>query len=172
MIRIVIAEEQQMLLGAIGSLLNLEDDMEVVGQVCNRDEAITLVHQLQPDVCIMDIDMPGQYGLEAIKRLKDFECKVIILATFARNGYVKQAIKAGVSGYLLKDSPSEVLARSIRHVMAGELVYEPVLLEEDMDDDAPSELLSASNNQQQNNTLGTVKAYLSTIVDKMKLPTG
>ncbi len=107
MIRIVIAEDQRMLLGALGSLLSLEDDMEVVGKASNGEEAVSLAKNLQPDVCIMDIEMPGKTGLEAAEELKGLGCKVIILTTFARSGYFQRALKAGVSGYLLKDSPSE-----------------------------------------------------------------
>ena len=117
MIRIVIAEDQEMLLGAIGSLLNLEEDMEVVGQASNGEEALTLVHRLQPDVCIMDIEMPEKSGLEAAEALKPVGCKVIILTTFARTGYFQRALKADVRGYLLKDSPSEELACSIRSII-------------------------------------------------------
>ena len=117
MIRIVIAEDQEMLLGVIGSLLNLEEDMEVVGQARNGEEALTLVHRLQPDVCIMDIEMPEMSGLEAAEALMPFGCKVIILTTFARTGYFERARKADVRGYLLKDSPSEELVCSIRSII-------------------------------------------------------
>ncbi len=95
MIRIVIAEDQEMLLGVIGSLLDLEVDMEVVGQASNGEEALTLVHRLQPDVCIMDIEMPEMSGLEAADALKSSGCKVIILTTFARTGYFERCSKSG-----------------------------------------------------------------------------
>ncbi len=114
MIRIVIAEDQRMVLGALGSLLSLEDDMEVVGMANNGEDAIQLVKQFEPDICIMDIEMPGKSGLEAAEKLRILNCKVIILTTFARSGYFQRAIKAGVHGYLLKDSPSEELANAIR----------------------------------------------------------
>jgi two-component system response regulator DesR len=78
MIRIVIAENQQMLLEAISSLLNLEEDIEIVGQASNGEEAMALVHQLRPDVCIMDMEMPVMNGLEAAEALRSFECKVVI----------------------------------------------------------------------------------------------
>src|SRR6478609_6965657 len=132
MIRIVIAEDQEMLLGVIGALLNLEEDMEVVGQARNGQEALTLVHRLQPDVCIMDIEMPEMSGLEAADVLIPAAgCKVIILTTFARTGYFERARKAGVRGYLLKDSPSEELACSIRSIMDGNLIYSSELLDYD-----------------------------------------
>ena len=134
MIRIVIAEDQEMLLGVIGSLLNLEEDMEVVGQARNGEEALTLVHRLQPDVCIMDIEMPEMSGLEAAEALKSTGCKVIILTTFARKGYFERALKADVRGYLLKDSPSEELACSIRRIMDGKQIYSPELMDDDTRD--------------------------------------
>src|SRR5699024_2006893 len=119
MIRIVIAEDQRMLLGALGSLLDLEDDMEVVGKARNGEEALSLVRQHHPDVCVMDIEMPVKSGLDAAENLKDDSCKIIVLTTFARKGYFERARKAGVSGYLLKDSPSEELANAIRTIMNG-----------------------------------------------------
>ena len=181
MIRIVIAEDQEMLLGAIGSLLNLEEDMEVVGQARNGEEALTLVHRLQPDVCIMDIEMPEMSGLEAAEALKSLGCKVIILTTFARNGYFERALKADVRGYLLKDSPSEELACSIRSIMDGKRIYSPELMDEDSsDNEQEMEVLEQldegqitnETSNQPSNTSGTVRNYFSTIMDKMKLPTG
>lgn len=177
MIRIVIAEEQPMLLNALGTLLNLEEDMEVVGQANNGADAITLVHELKPDVCIMDIDMPDKSGLEAAEELKVFGyCKIIILATFARKGFFQRAVNASISGYLFKDSPSEVLADSIRSVMAGKQVYDRGLLEEVVKDEEmmlfDGEPYSDVDLKQPNNQVGSVKAYISIIKDKMKMPTG
>src|SRR5699024_3185714 len=122
MIRIVIAEDQQMLLGALASLLNLEKDMEVVGKAKNGEEVLKLVRQHKPDICMMDIEMPVISGLDAAEKLKNQPCKVIVLTTFARTGYFQRAREANVSGYLLKDSPSEELADSIRSIMAGRRV--------------------------------------------------
>ena len=102
MIRIVLAEDQRMLLGALGSLLDLEEGMEVVGQATNGEEAIALVRELKPDICIMDIEMPLKSGLDAAEELSSESCKIIILTTFARAGYFERARKAGVSGYLIK----------------------------------------------------------------------
>jgi two-component system response regulator DesR len=182
MIRIVIAEDQEMLLGVIGALLNLEEDMEVVGQARNGQEALTLVNRLQPDVCIMDIEMPGMSGLEAADVLIPAAgCKVIILTTFARTGYFERARKAGVRGYLLKDSPSEELACSIRSIIGGKQIYSPELIDDDSNDneqevdvlerlgDGP---ITNEISNQQSNTSGTVRNYFSRIIDKMKLPTG
>ncbi|PLS17696.1 DNA-binding response regulator [Bacillus sp. M6-12] len=181
MIRIVIAEDQEMLLGAIGSLLNLEDDMEVVGQASNGEEALALVHRLQPDVCIMDIEMPKKSGLDAAEALKPFGCEVIIFTTFARTGYFQRALAADVKGYLLKDSPSEELASSIRSIMDGKRIYSPELIDDDYSDDERKikviELLAKGQttmetSYQQSNTIRTFRKYFSTIIDKMKLPTG
>lgn len=177
MIRIVIAEDQEMLLRAIGSLLNLEVDMEVVGQAGNGDEAITLVHQLQPDICIMDIEMPEKSGLEAAEALKQFGCKIIFLTTFARAGYFQRALNADVRGYLLKDSPSEELVSSIRSIMKGKRIYSPELMDDDPSENERKidvlELLTDDHiTKQQRNKIKTVRNYFSTIIDKMKLPAG
>jgi two-component system response regulator DesR len=130
MIRIVIAEDQGMLLGAMKSLLNMEEDMEVVGLAKNGEEAIELVKQLKPDICIMDIEMPVKTGLDAAEELYGItDCKIIILTTFARPGYFERARKAGVRGYLLKDSPIEELVSSIRVIMDGRRIYAPELVD-------------------------------------------
>ncbi|HWO74485.1 MAG TPA: response regulator transcription factor [Bacillus sp. (in: firmicutes)] len=181
MIRIVIAEDQQLLLGAFGSLLDLEDDMEVVGKASNGEEAVELVRKLHPDVVIMDIEMPGKSGLEAAEELKDDDCKVIILTTFARSGYFQRALKAGVSGYFLKDSPSEDLANSIRSVMAGRRIYAPELIEDaynvDMNPLTERErevlelVADGKDTKEIADTLqiktGTVRNYISVILDKL-----
>ncbi|MEO2075652.1 MAG: response regulator transcription factor [Bacillus sp. (in: firmicutes)] len=182
MIKIVIAEDQQMLLGAFGSLLNLEEDMEVVGKASNGEEAVTLVKKLEPDVCIMDIEMPGKSGLEAAEELKGVGCKVIILTTFARTGYFQRALKAGVSGYLLKDSPSEELASSIRSVMAGRRIYAPELMDDVYGEENPLtdrerevlELVADGKNTKEiaeelSIKTGTVRNYISIILDKLEV---
>lgn len=182
MIKIVIAEDQQMLLGAFGSLLNLEEDMEVVGKASNGEEAVTLVKKLNPDVCIMDIEMPGKSGLEAAEELKGVGCKVIILTTFARTGYFQRALKAGVSGYLLKDSPSEELASSIRSVMAGRRIYAPELMDDVYGEENPLtdrerevlELVADGKNTKEiaeelSIKTGTVRNYISIILDKLEV---
>jgi two-component system response regulator DesR len=180
MIRIVIAEDQQMLLGALGSLLNLEDDMEVVGKAINGEEALTLVQKHQPNICIMDIEMPGMTGLEAAEKLKGEGCKVIILTTFSRSGYFQRALKAGVSGYLLKDSPSEELASSIRSIMSGRRIYAPELMDDVYSEENPLtererevlELVADGMNtkeiaDQLSIKTGTVRNYISTILEKL-----
>lgn len=169
MIRIVIAEDQALLLEAMGNLLNLEEDIEVVGQAGNGEEALTLVQNLQPDVCIMDIEMPQKTGLDAAEELQHINCKVIILTTFARPGYYQRAMKADVRGYLLKDNPSEELASSIRSIMDGMRIYSDELMDEDSAEENVNQLAKESA---QSNKTGLVKNYLSSIMDKMKLPTG
>jgi len=171
-----------MLLGALGSLLSLEDDMEVVGKASNGEEAVALAKELSPDVCVMDIEMPGKTGLEAAEELKGLGCKVIILTTFARSGYFQRALKAGVSGYLLKDSPSEELASSIRSVMGGRRVYAPELMDDVYSEENPLteremevlELVADGKNTKEiagqlSITTGTVRNYISTILDKLQV---
>ncbi|WP_062105485.1 response regulator transcription factor [Bacillus niameyensis] len=182
MIRIVIAEDQRMMLGALGSLLNLEDDMEVIGMASNGDDAVQLVKQMKPDICIMDIEMPGKTGLEAAEELQTQDCKVIILTTFARSGYFQRAVKAGVKGYLLKDSPSEELANSIRHVMTGRKIYAPELMDDLYSEENPLtvrekavlELVADGKNTKEiaeklSIKTGTVRNYISQILDKLEV---
>lgn len=184
MIRIVLAEDQGMLLGALGSLLSLEDDMEVVGQARNGEEAVRLVKELQPDICIMDIEMPVMTGLEAAEELQAEPCKIVILTTFARAGYFERARKSGVRGYLLKDSPIEELVSSIRSIMAGRRIYAPELVDiaygDDREIESPLtdreaqvlELIAEGQTTKQianvlHLTPGTVRNYISIILDKM-----
>jgi two-component system response regulator DesR len=184
MINIVIAEDQKMLLGALAALLDLEKDMSVVGRANNGEEAVNMVHRHKPDICIMDIEMPGKSGLDAAEELKvqGFDCKVIILTTFARPGYFERAVKAGVNGYLLKDSPSDELASSIRSVMAGKRIYASELVDEAYSQENPltereSEVLvlmaDGKNTKEIASQLyltnGTVRNYISVILDKLEV---
>ncbi|WP_163527783.1 response regulator transcription factor [Halobacillus ihumii] len=182
MIRIVIAEDQQMLLGALGSLLDLEENMQIVGMAKNGEEACTLVKKHNPDICIMDIEMPLKSGLDAAEELKDHPCKVIILTTFARAGYFSRARQAGVSGYLLKDSPSEELANSIRIIMEGQRIFAPELVDMAFGDENPLterekqviQLMADGKNTKEISsqlyiTPGTVRNYISVILDKLEV---
>ena len=137
MIRIVLAEDQNLLLGALSSLLNLEEDITVAGTAANGKEALELVETERPDICLMDIEMPVMTGLDAAEQLADSDCKVIILTTYARPGYFERAKKARVSGYLLKDTPSETLAESIREIMNGKRIYSPELIDIAFESDNP-----------------------------------
>ena len=184
MIRIVIAADQGMLLGAMNSLLSLEDDIEVVGMAKNGEEAVALVNEMHPDICIMDIEMPVMTGLDAAEALKDSTCKIIILTTFARPGYFERARKAGVYGYLLKDSPIEELVNSIRIVMDGRRLYAPELIDivyehetENPLTDRESQVLELVAEGKTTKEIaaelflsaGTVRNYISTILDKLNV---
>ncbi|MFP3917048.1 response regulator transcription factor [Lysinibacillus telephonicus] len=183
MIRIVIAEDQGMLLGAMKSLLSMEEDMEVVGLAKNGEEAIALVQELKPDICILDIEMPVKTGLDAAEELvEQKDCKIIILTTFARPGYFERARKAGVRGYLLKDSPIEELVHSIRVIMDGRRIYAPELVDFVYEDDSENplteresqvlELVAEGKTTKEIAaelflSAGTVRNYISTILDKL-----
>ncbi len=184
MIRIVIAEDQGMMLGALGALIGMEDDMEVVGMAENGEEAIQLVQEKKPDVCIMDIEMPLKTGLDAAEALKDFPCKIIMLTTFARSGYFERARKAGVRGYLLKDSPIEELVDSIRLIVEGRRIYAPELVDIAFDDYRENPLTKRENDvlklvaegkttkeiaEELFLTTGTVRNYISTIFEKLEV---
>lgn len=182
MIRIVIAEDQRMLLGALASLLDLEEDMKVVGRASNGEDAVKLVHLHHPDICMMDIEMPVKSGLDAAGELKGLGCKVMILTTFARSGYFERALKAGVHAYLLKDSPIEELASSIRSIMAGRRIYAPELVDEAYGQENPLTerekevlgLIADGKNtkeiaSQLYITTGTVRNYISVILDKLNV---
>jgi two-component system response regulator DesR len=128
-IRLVIAEDQAMVLGALAALLEAEGDMEVVGQAANGRAALALVVSQKPDVLLSDIEMPEMTGLELaaeIQRLRQ-PTRTVILTTFARPGYLRRALEAGVSGYLLKDSPASSLANAVRRIQAGGRVIDPEL---------------------------------------------
>ena len=132
MIRIVIAEDQGMVLGALAALLELEDDLSVVAQARDGAEALTLVREYRPDVLLTDIEMPKVTGLElaAAVRRDAPRTRVIILTTFARAGYLRRALDAGVAGYLLKDAPASELAAAVRRVHAGGRAVDPELAAE------------------------------------------
>jgi two-component system response regulator DesR len=132
MIRVVIAEDQSMILGALAALLDIEHDIEVVGQASTGPEAVQLVARLKPDVLLTDIEMPGATGLDVAAEVKrqGSAARVIILTTFARPGYLRRALDVGASGYLLKDAPSARLADAIRRVASGGKAIDPSLAAE------------------------------------------
>jgi two-component system response regulator DesR len=131
-IRVVIAEDQAMVRGALAALLAIEGDIEIAGQAQNGREALELVAQLMPDIVLTDIEMPEVTGLELAAELKrrHLPVRVVILTTFARAGYLRRALDAGVSGYLLKDAPAATLANAIRRIRAGARVIDPELAAE------------------------------------------
>jgi two-component system response regulator DesR len=128
-IRVLIAEDQGMVLGALAALLELEPDIEVVGRARDGEEALDLAATARPDVVLTDIEMPRRTGLELAAELKarGSPARVVILTTFARGGYLRRALAAGAAGYLLKDAPSERLAEAIRRVHAGLRAVDPEL---------------------------------------------
>jgi two-component system response regulator DesR len=137
-IRVLLAEDQTMLRGALASLLSLEADIAVVAEAANGNEALRLVQQHSPDVVVTDIEMPERTGLELATALHDADSKarVIILTTFARPGYLRRALDAGARGYLLKERPASELAEAIRKVHAGLRAIDPALAAEAWSADA------------------------------------
>lgn len=133
-IRLVIADDQALVRGALGALLDLEIDLEVVGLAADGAQALRLVDELAPDVCLMDIQMPGLDGVEATRALRAANpgTRVLIVTTFARPGYLRSALDAGASGFIVKDSPAEKLADAVRRVHLGMRVLDPALAEESL----------------------------------------
>jgi two-component system, NarL family, response regulator DesR len=128
-IRVLLAEDQGMVRGALASLLGLEPDIEVVAQVSRGDEVLAAALAAQPDVALLDIEMPGRTGLEAAEELSRElpGCAILILTTFGRPGYLRRAMEGGAAGFLLKDAPAPELASAIRRARAGERVVDPGL---------------------------------------------
>ena len=129
MIRVLIAEDQGMVRGALATLLGLELDFEVVAQVPRGDEVLAAARATEPDVALLDIEMPGQTGLDAAEELARElpDCRVLILTTFGRPGYLRRAMEGGASGFVLKDAPADELASAIRRALRGERVVDPGL---------------------------------------------
>jgi two-component system response regulator DesR len=130
-IRVIVAEDQGMVLGALATLLALEPDIQVVGRAADGTAAWALVQRERPEVLLSDIEMPGLTGLELAARIQAerLPVAVLIVTTFGRPGYLRRALDAGVRGYLLKDQPSEELAAAVRRVAAGGRVVAPELAE-------------------------------------------
>jgi two-component system response regulator DesR len=182
-IRVVIAEDQAMVLGALAALLEMEDDIEVVARARNGDEALRTVQEVRPDVFITDIEMPTLTGLEVAAELKrrNVPVRVIILTTFARAGYLRRALDAGASGYLLKDMPAEQLAEAVRRVHLGLRVIDPQLAAEAWSDepdpltDRERQVLRLAGEgmatldiaNELNLSEGTVRNYLSEAISKL-----
>lgn len=132
MIRVLVAEDQAMVLGALCALLEIEGDIEVVGRARDGRQALELCREQAPDVVLTDIEMPELSGLELARELsaRGPRPKVVILTTFARPGYLRRALEAGAAGYLLKDAPAEQLADAVRRAHAGLRVVAPELAAE------------------------------------------
>lgn len=129
MIRVLLAEDQAMVRGALAALLALEGDIEIIAEVGRGDEVVTVALATKPDVALLDIEMPGCDGITAAAELHAQlpSCRVLILTTFGRPGYLRKAMESGVVGFLLKDAPSAQLATAIRRAVAGERVVDPTL---------------------------------------------
>jgi two-component system response regulator DesR len=128
-IRLLLAEDQAMMRGALALLLNLEPDLEVVAQVSRGDEIVPAAVSSRPDVALLDIELPGGNGLDAADELRTAapDCQVVIVTTFGRPGYLRRAMDVGARGFLVKDGPVERLADAVRQVRAGEIVVDPEL---------------------------------------------
>jgi two-component system, NarL family, response regulator DesR len=128
-IRVLLAEDQGMMRGALALLLAMEDDIEVVAQVEAGDRVLAAALENAPDIALLDIEMPGRTGLDVAGdlRVRLPACKVLILTTFARPGYLRRAMEAGASGFMIKDGPVEELAEAIRKIMAGQRIIDPSL---------------------------------------------
>lgn len=128
-IRVLIAEDQAMVRGALAALLRLEEDLEVAAEVGRGDEVVNAALETHPDIALLDIEMPGEDGLRAARDLLEKlpSCRVVILTTFGRSGYLRQAMESGAVGFLLKDAPAAELATAIRRIIAGERIVDPDL---------------------------------------------
>lgn len=182
MIRVLIVEDQRMLRTALSTLLALEDDIDVVGSAGDGLEGMELTRQLHPDIVIADIEMPRKTGLELADWIKQkkLATRVIIVTTFARAGYLRRALDAGVSGYLLKDSPDDVLPNAIRTVYNGGRTIDPELAtqawgEADPLTDRERQVLRLSADGLSNAQIaselnlndGTVRNYVSEAISKL-----
>jgi two-component system response regulator DesR len=180
-IRVLIAEDQAMVLGALAALLDTEDDIDVIGQARNGSEALKLIAEGKPDVVLTDIEMPEMTGLELAAELKRrrLPARVVILTTFARAGYLRRALEAGAAGYLLKDAPSSTLAQAVRRVHAGGRAIDPELsaeawTEEDPLTDRERQVLRMAGEGAMSVDIavklglseGTVRNYLSEAISK------
>ena len=182
-VRVLIAEDQAMVRGALAALLALEGDIEIVAEASRGDEVVPTALDTLPDVALLDIEMPGSDGLTAAAALRERfpSCRVIILTTFGRAGYLRRAMESGAVGFLLKDAPASELATAIRRVMAGERVVDPGLAAAALSEgesplsEREREVLAASANGATIEDVarklylseGTVRNYLSTAIKKL-----
>ena len=182
-VRVLLAEDQAMVRGALSALLSLEDDIEIVAEASRGDQVLPAALNTLPDVALLDIEMPGGDGLEAAAVLHQRlpSCLVVILTTFGRSGYLKRAMESGAVGFLLKDAPASELAKAIHRVMKGERVVDPALAAAALSEgDNPltereREVLAASEGGATIEDIaarlylseGTVRNYLSTAIKKL-----
>jgi two-component system, NarL family, response regulator DesR len=183
MIRVLVAEDQAMVRGALASLLGLAGDISVVAQVERGDEIVAAARRSRPDVALLDIELPGRDGISAAGELAQAlpSCRVLMLTTFGRPGYLRRALESGAVGFMLKDAPSELLADAVRRVAAGERVVDPGLAAAALvEGDSPltareQEVLAASRELATVAEIagvlylspGTVRNYLSAAMQKL-----
>ena len=131
-IRLLLADDQALVRGALAALLNLESDLEVVAEVGRGDEVVAEVRRVRPDVALLDVEMPGLDGIAATAAVRAAvpSCRVLVVTTFGRPGYLRRAIAAGASGFIVKDTPARQLAEAVRRVAAGLRVVDPTLAAE------------------------------------------
>jgi two-component system response regulator DesR len=182
MIRLLLADDQALVRGAIASLLDLEPDLEVVAQVARGDEVVEAARNSKADVALLDVEMPGLDGIATARRLRAEypSCRALVVTTFGRPGYVRLALEAGASGFLVKDTPSSRLADAVRRVAAGERVIDPALAAESLaagpsplsprETDVLIALRQGSSSAEVANQLhlseGTVRNHLSSAIGK------
>lgn len=182
-VRVLLAEDQAMVRGALSALLALERDIEVVAEVARADAVLRTALEAQPDIALLDIEMPGGDGLTAAAELREQlpSCRVIILTTFGRTGYLKRAMESGAVGFLLKDAPAAELATAIHRVLRGERVVDPELAAAALSDrgnpltDRERDVLAASLDGATIRDVaaglylseGTVRNYVSTAIQKL-----
>lgn len=136
-IRLLLADDQAMVRGALAALLDLEPDLEIVAEVSRGDEVLAAVATHAPDVCLLDIEMPGIDGIDACQLVTEqTDSRVLIVTTFGRPGYLRRALDAGASGFVVKDTPAAELAEAVRRVHAGLRVVDPTLATESLLDGA------------------------------------
>jgi two-component system response regulator DesR len=183
MIRVLLAEDQGTVRGALAALLRLEDDLEVVAEVERGDAVVPTALEVHPDVALLDIEMPGGDGLSAAKALHEqlHSCHIVILTTFGRSGYLRRAMESGAVGFLLKEAPARELAVAIRRVMEGDRVVDPELALAALAEGAnpltsrEQEVLSVARSgaslvdiaAQVTLSEGTVRNHLSTAIQKL-----
>ena len=181
-IRLVLAEDQAMVLGAFAQLLALEPDLDVVATAADGPAALAAVREHDPDVLVTDVEMPGMSGLDVAAQLRrdGARTRLVIVTTFARSGYLRRALESGVAGYVLKDAPVDQLVETVRQVHAGLRVVDPALAVAAWDGadpmtDRERDVLRLAADGLPNTDIarrlhlaeGTVRNYLSTVITKL-----